>query len=86
MKVRLQIDRLVLDGFDLPPLSRGELRAALEQELARLIAGDGIASTLAQRGALPAVGAPQISAVGTPTQLGSAIAGAVHCALEGGRP
>ena len=86
MKVSVHIDRLVLDGFDLPPLSRGELRAALERELAHLIAGDDIASTLARRGALPAVGAPQISAEGPPTQLGTAIAAAVYGGLAGGRP
>jgi hypothetical protein len=87
MKVRLHIDRLVLDGFDLPPLSRGELRAALEQELAHLIAAGGIAPTLAQGVALPALGAPQISAPqagGDGAQLGTAIARSLYGGLGGG--
>jgi|tagenome__1003787_1003787.scaffolds.fasta_scaffold19441517_2 hypothetical protein len=87
MKVRLHIDRLVLDGFDLPPLSRGELRAALERELAHLIAAGGLAPALAQRVSLPSVGAPQINAPlagGDGAQLGTAIAKSLYGGLGGG--
>ncbi len=87
MNVRLHIERLILDGFDLPPLSRGELRAALEQELTHLIAAGGLAPALAQGAALPALGAPQISMPqggGDGAQLGTAIARSLYGGLGGG--
>jgi hypothetical protein len=85
MKVRLHIDRLVLEGLDMPYRSRAALRAAVEREIACLITDGGLAPTLARGGALPSLGVPQIEAAGTPAQLGAAIAGAVYGGLGGQR-
>jgi hypothetical protein len=85
MKVHIHIDRLVLDGLDVPHASRAGLRAAVEQELTRLVAGGGLASELAGGVALPSVRAPQITAAGSPAQLGTSIAGAVYGGVGGKR-
>jgi hypothetical protein len=85
MSVRLHIDRLVLDGLDVPHRSRAALRIAMEREIARLVTEGGLSPTLVRGGALPSLVAPQIEAAGTPAQLGAAIAGAVYGGLGGHR-
>jgi hypothetical protein len=87
MSVRLHIDRLVIEGFDLPHASRGALQAALERELSRLIRQGGLARELAGGGAVPSVRAPQIATVASPKpeQLGGAIAAAVYGGVGGGK-
>ena len=81
MNVEIHIDRLVLDGLDVPFAHRAALQAAIEGELARLVAASAPRS---QPLAVPSVRAPEIRAGGTPAQLGNAIAGAVHKAVGGG--
>lgn len=49
--VHLHIDRLVLDGFD--PLDRGALGAAVEAELARLLAEEGAPPALHRDARVP---------------------------------
>jgi hypothetical protein len=83
MNVRLHIDRLVLEGLEVPYASRAALRAAVETELTRLIAGGGLSPALAGGIAVPSVRAPQINADGTPQQLGTSIAGAVYGGVGG---
>lgn len=85
MTVRLHIDRLVLDGLDLPPGGHHALRAAVEGELARLIAAGGLAPALKDSLAVPSIDAPSIDAGGSPRQLGAAIAGAVYAGVGDGR-
>ena len=84
MNVTIRIDRLVLEGLDVPFAARPAVQAAVEQELARLVmAGGGLGSALAGGTALPSLQAPGISAAGTPAQLGGAIAGAVWSGMGG---
>jgi len=45
MKLRIHIDRMVLDGFAITASQRGQLQAAVENELARLIATSGSLGT-----------------------------------------
>jgi hypothetical protein len=91
MNVRLHIDRLVLDGIDLAGIDiaadRPRLKAAIEQELARLIGAGGISPELAGGVALPSVRAQQIALApdAKPAQLGAAIAGAVYGGVGGTR-
>jgi len=85
MNIRLHIDRLVLEGLDVPSASRAALGAALEQELARLIAAGGLAPWLAGGTAVPSMDAPPIDAPGSPHQLGTAIAGALYAGMGGAR-
>jgi hypothetical protein len=80
MSVRLHIDRLVLDGVSVAAGGRPQLQAAIESELARLIAAGGLSPELANGIAVPAVRAPQMTLApnAKPAQLGTAIAGAVY--------
>jgi hypothetical protein len=79
--VQLYIERIVIDGVPLSRAEAGQLRGAVEAELARLLAaGPHVAWSEA---ALHSVTAPAI-AVGAPVrplELGRAIAHSVHASL-----
>jgi len=85
MNVRLHIERLVLEGIHLRHAGRGELQAAVEQELSRLIGEHGL-SSLTQSNALAAVRAPQIELEPSSSnaRTGAAIASAVYGGIGGG--
>lgn len=87
MNLRLHIERLVLDGVNVPFASRGALQAAVETELARLAGTGAISPELAGGIAVPALRAPAITVDQTsaPAPLGHAIAGAVWGAVGEGR-
>lgn len=79
MNVKLHIERLVLDGVD----GNGQpqlLQAAIEAELARLLAEGGLAAALGGGGAMPRIALPAIElAQGEPAgAVGARIAGAVY--------
>ena len=83
MKINVHIERLVLEGL---PLSRAHgplVQRAVEAELARLLAGNGIANDLRSAGTIPrAVGSPvQYASEASPQQLGTQIAQSVHAGL-----
>ncbi len=83
--IDLRIDRLVLDG---PPLTRAQerlLRAALAEELARLIAAGGLDEALLAGGALRSLpaGALPPDGGGEPGALGRGIARALYAGLGG---
>lgn len=84
MSVRVHIDRLVLDGVHVRAADRPHLQAAIETELARLIAGGGLSPELAQGVAVPSVRAPQIALASDAKRLGTSIAGAVYGGVGGG--
>ncbi len=87
MKVRLHIDRVVLDGVGLPPGSRRALRESLERELATRIAAGGLAGELSAGIAVPSVNVPAIEiAQGTSaSKLGASIAHSVYAGIGGRR-
>ena len=80
MNTNVHIERLVLDGIDLPYPQRPLLQAAVEAELARLLAAGGVAPGLRAGGALASVpgGAMHLAEGSDPTRLGTQIARAVH--------
>ena len=80
MNVNIHIERLVLDGVDVPYAQRPALQAAVEAELARLIAAGGVAPGLASGGAYARVpgGSIELTNGGDPTVLGGQIAQAVY--------
>lgn len=80
LKINIQIDRLVVDGMDLPHSQRPLMQQAFESELARLLAGDGLNSELARDVALPSVQAPaiQIGNKNNADAFGQQIAQAVY--------
>jgi hypothetical protein len=80
MRVRLHIERLVLDGLQVSGPDAARLKAAMEAELGRLLADGGVNIELAAGGALPRVGAAPIHAShrATPADLGGEIARSVY--------
>jgi len=83
MRIRLDIDRLVLDGLNLPAGSHGPLRAALEAELARRLGAGGLSRAVQAGGSWTALPAPpvQLPAAATPARLGEHIATAIWGAI-----
>lgn len=81
----MHIGRVVLDGIEVAAAERPRLKAAIESELARIIAERGLAGGLGQGVALPSLHTPQITVGQTakPAQLGTAIAGAVGGSVGG---
>lgn len=80
MNINVHIERLILDGL---PVTRGQgpmLQAAVETELARLLAANGLSSELQAGGAVPSVKAGNIRLAGdnNPDWLGQQIARAVY--------
>lgn len=80
MNINLHIERLILDGLQVEPRHRAELRAALETELSRLLAAGGLRSELLSGGAMRSLGAGEIQVTNniSPVHLGNQIAQAVH--------
>jgi hypothetical protein len=80
VNVSVHIDRLILDGIDLPHAQRLLLQAAVEGELARLLAAGGLAPGLEGGGTVPRIpgGTMQLTGDGDPAGLGRQIAQAVY--------
>ncbi len=90
MKINVQIERLILDGINVAPHQRPLLQAAVESELARLLAADGLNQELATGVAVPSMGAATMQLPGdaNPARLGQEIAQAVYWGIGpfDGRP
>jgi hypothetical protein len=80
MTIDVRIERLVLDGIDLPPEKRPLLQAAVEGELARMLAAGGLSADLIPGGARPRVpgGEIRLSGGDDAGDLGVRIARAVY--------
>lgn len=78
--IHLHIERLILDGIDLPRHQRPALQAAIEAELTRLITADGLAADWPTRGATPRLraGSMHLDNASDPEQMGRQIAQAVY--------
>jgi hypothetical protein len=83
MTIHIHIDRLVLDGINLPRHHHPKLQAALETELGRLIAINGLSAEVLAGGLFPtlSVGEMPLNAQHTPAQTGQHIAQAVYRGL-----
>jgi len=87
MSIRINIDRMVLDGL---PFSQGEgrlVQAAFEAELSRLISKGGLSPELHRAGEVRSVpaGVVQIVQGEGPRAAGKRIAGTVYSGLGHGR-
>lgn len=78
--IHLHIDRLILEGLDVPFAQRAHVQAAVEAELARLLSEGGLAPTWQSGGAVPDVRAGEIMLTNfhNPVQLGHQIAHGVY--------
>jgi len=80
MKIQVDVERLVLDGIDLPAGQRPLLQSAVETELARLLTEGGLRPSLLAGGAMPSlrINAMQWAESSNPAQLGQQIARSVY--------
>lgn len=80
--IRLHIDRLVLDGFNLNLRERQQLQTSIETELTRLLGEHGLHHELTRGLAIPKLVATPIKpgeqASNQPQQLGQQIAASVY--------
>jgi len=87
MNINVSIERLILDGLPLTHSQRPLVQAAVETELARLLAAGGLAAYLQAGVALRSIpgGSIQLPSDGNPNTLGQQIARAVYGGIGGGR-
>lgn len=80
MNINLHIERLVLEGVDIAPGQRHLLQAGVEAELARLLSGGGLASSLTDDSNLSRLITQgfELSGNKTPARLGRQIAQSVY--------
>lgn len=80
MNIELHIERLVLDGLPIGALDGEVVRAAVEAELTRLLAIDGLGMSWHAGGALPVLPVGDLAlAIGdAPEHIGTRIAGVVY--------
>jgi hypothetical protein len=80
MNINLHIERLVLEGLPITHSQGPLVQAAVEAELARLIAADGVQAGLLEGGARRSAAATAIELAGdmTPARLGQQIARSVY--------
>lgn len=88
MNINLRIERLILEGLAVAPLEHARFQAAVEAELTRLLASDGLSSILSSGGTMPHLPATsiQLSDQANPIDLGQQIAGAVYERIGKGAP
>lgn len=84
MKIHVHIERLVLDGLPVDRRSAGQVQAAVEQELSRLMAAGQLPAGVLAGGAMPVLQAPPIAvAAGTSgANIGTAIAQSLHGGIQ----
>jgi hypothetical protein len=82
MKIQVNIERLILEGIDLPSAQGPLLQAAVEAELRRLLSTRGLSPALTSGGSLPSLRAQTLNYSGNnPTQLGQHIARSMYGSL-----
>jgi hypothetical protein len=83
MKIHVNIERLILDGIDIPAGQRPLLQAAVETELARLLSEGGLHPSLLSGGSMPGlrVNAIEWSGENDLAQLGQQIARSVYSGI-----
>ena len=74
MKIRITIDRLVLEGFSFSAKEREAIRSSVEAEFMRLIRAGGVPPSMRAGGAVESIAAPPIRAERTAAKTGEGIA------------
>ncbi len=83
--ITVSIDRLIFDGLSISRNQYPQIQAAVEAELARLLASTRLFQGLAQGGSLPSApgGHIQLTSYADPADLGQQIARAVYSGIGG---
>lgn len=84
MNINVHIERLILDGLPVESHHKGLVKAAVEVELAGLIAAQGLAPSLLSRGVVPCLSGGLIRLTGEskPGALGTLIAQQVYARIN----
>ena len=81
--IHLHIDRLILDGLPIERAQAPQIQAAVEAELTRLFAENGLGAHWQTGGATPSVHADaiQLAQGSSPAQMGAQIARSVYSGM-----
>jgi hypothetical protein len=84
MNIELHIERLVLEGIDIPPGQHHLLRESVRAELVRLLQDGRLPGPVPHGGAVASVRAPSVNLPAglAPAHLGRQLAGAIHRGLR----
>jgi hypothetical protein len=83
MNINIQIERLILEGVNFSPGQRRQLQAAVEAELSRLLAANGLPACLQNGGAIPKLPATlNVTQNPNPSQMGQEIAQSIYGELN----
>ncbi len=84
MNIQIHIDRLVLEGLNVPHHQYALLQRSLESELSRLVTEGSLGLDLLAAGSIPSLSAEAIQLNGSldPTQLGQQIAQVVYTGIN----
>lgn len=84
MNISVHIERLILDGLPIGPGQGALAQAAVEAEMARLLAAGGLATNMESDAALSSISAGTIhlTTESRPSQLGRQIAATIYGALS----
>jgi hypothetical protein len=88
VNIELRIERLLLEGVPVEPHLGHTMQRAIEVELTRLLAEQGLSPELARGAALDRLSGHSMELGGdmSPAHVGARIAGAVHANLTRPRP
>lgn len=80
MNINIDIERMILEGVAISPSQGRKLQAAVEAELTRLLATEGIPENWESSGVVPHVpgGAIQVKPGTNPTKMGQQIAQVIY--------
>ncbi|MEA5621540.1 hypothetical protein [Nostoc sp. UHCC 0251] len=81
MNINIDIERLVLEGVPISPSQGRVLQRAVEKELSRLLANEGLPDNLLPGGVAPG-GAIQLKHGTNPTQMGQQIAQRIYRGMK----
>lgn len=82
-RVHVHVERLVLEGLDLPAGGGRAVADAVREEIARLLRRDGLGPEAAG-GAVPSAAARAVRVTSDPFDLGTAVGRSVHGAIRDG--
>jgi hypothetical protein len=87
LKIRLHIERMVLNGLAVDRAHGGRVRGALQAELARLLASGGVSPELRSGAVVPSLRGEKLRVAkgSAPAELGRNIAAAVYGGIGGPR-
>ena len=79
MHLNLNIERIILEGVDLPRSQRSRLQTAVSTELSRLLTENGLPTSWQRGGSIPSIPATVSATKGmSPEQMGTEIAQSIY--------